>query len=201
MQHSIDISELILRAKSDDAAQEALLSLYRSYLRLLARTQVGAKLRTRVDASDLVQETLFQAFVSYEQFRGTTEKELLAWLRKILQSQLLQFLRTHSAAQRDFKLDRAIEVGTETSSLRLKSELAAAIETPSEQAIKREAEVLLSDAIERLPSDYRDVIALHHIEGLKFADVATRMNKTPAAAQRMWIRALQKLRSILKQND
>ena len=142
-----------------------------------------------------------QAFVSYEQFRGTTEKELLAWLRKILQSQLLQLLRTHNAAQRDFKLDRAIEVGMETSSARLKSGLVAGTETPSEQAMKREAEVLLADAIERLPPDYRDVIALHHIEGLKFVDVATRMNKTPAAAQRMWIRALQKLRSLLKQND
>ena len=43
---------------------------YRSYLRLLARAQLDGRVQQRVDASDIVQETLLEAHRSREQFRG-----------------------------------------------------------------------------------------------------------------------------------
>ena len=55
-----------------------LLELYRNYLRLLARTQIDLTLRVRLDASDLVQETLLEAFRDFQHFAGSTEKELVA---------------------------------------------------------------------------------------------------------------------------
>src|ERR1700682_633731 len=61
-----------------------LLELYRNYLKLLARAQVDLHLRSRADASDLVQETFLDACRDFRQFRGSTEAELMAWLRKIL---------------------------------------------------------------------------------------------------------------------
>src|SRR5438445_3677446 len=61
-----------------------LLELYRNYLRLLARTQIDLHLQGRVNPSDLVQETFLEAHRDFDQFRGRTEQEWLAWLRRIL---------------------------------------------------------------------------------------------------------------------
>src|SRR5262245_38976073 len=61
-----------------------LLELYRNYLSLVARTQIDLHLRAQVNPSDLVQETFLEAYRDFRQFHGTSEREFLAWLRRIL---------------------------------------------------------------------------------------------------------------------
>ena len=45
----------------------------RAYLIVLARQQLRTRLRVKVDASDVVQETLHEAVENWEQFRGASE--------------------------------------------------------------------------------------------------------------------------------
>ena len=52
----------------------------------------------------------------------------------------------------------------------------------------------MASALERLPDDYREIIMLRHLEGLPFADVAQRMNRTVASVQNLWVRALRRLK-------
>src|SRR3954471_2730346 len=61
---------------------------YRDYLHLLSRVAVDARLRALADSSDVVQQTLLRAQERIGQFRGSSEAELLAWLRAILARQL-----------------------------------------------------------------------------------------------------------------
>src|SRR5262245_46280846 len=61
-----------------------LLELYRNYLGLVARTQIDVHLRAQVNPSDVVQETFLEAYRDFQQFQGTTEREFLAWVRRIL---------------------------------------------------------------------------------------------------------------------
>ena len=70
--------------------------------------------------------------------------------------------------------------------------------SPSQRASRREQAVLLADALGRLPEDYREVIILHHLEGLKFPEVARRMGKTDDSVQKLWVRALASLRRSLE---
>src|SRR5689334_8802586 len=81
--------KLLHRARQGDRdSLGALLELYRNYLQLLARTQIDLHLQSRAHPSDVVQETFLEASRHFPQFRGTTEGELLAWLRRILIHQL-----------------------------------------------------------------------------------------------------------------
>src|SRR5919204_385049 len=78
----------------------ALLELYRNYLYLLARTQIDLHLQARANPSDVVQETFLNACRNFHQFRGTSEKELLGWLRRILLRNLARLVERQVLAQK-----------------------------------------------------------------------------------------------------
>jgi RNA polymerase sigma-70 factor (ECF subfamily) len=107
---------LAARVESD-AARGNLLEQYRDYLRLLARLQIDRRLQGKRDASEVVQEAFLQAHRCFEQFPGTTEAELAAWLRQILTSRLADQARRYlHARQRDVRLERALAVDIDRSS-------------------------------------------------------------------------------------
>lgn len=72
--------------------------------------------------------------------------------------------------------------------------------SPSRSAVRREEAVLLADALERLPKDYREVILLRNLEGLSFDVVAERMDRTVHSVKNLWARALGKLRDSMCNN-
>jgi hypothetical protein len=109
-----------------------LLELYRNYLTLLARMQIGRRLQGKVDAADLVQETFLAAHRDFAQFRGTTEAELVSWLRRILAGNLIDLLRRYCGAQRrDVRLERQLVDEVDESSRALGLVLPAKHSSPS----------------------------------------------------------------------
>ena len=167
-------------------------------MRLLARKHLGAELSARVDASDVVQDSLRQAAEDLEKFRGHSQAEWVGWLREILAMQLAQVVRRYFKTQRrDIRLERRLSVELDKSSRFLDKGLVAAQSTPSRQALRREQAVLLADALKQLPVDYREVIILSHLEGLSFAEVAKRMGRTLPSVDKLWVRALARLRRVL----
>jgi RNA polymerase sigma-70 factor, ECF subfamily len=176
-----------------------LLELYRNYLTLMARLQVGRRLQGKVDAADLVQETFLEAHRDFGQFRGLTEGELVAWLRRILASNLANMVRRYYGTQgRDMHLERELNQELDESWYALDRGLVSPHSSPSQQAARREQAVLLADALERLPEDYREAIVLRHLEGLSFPEVARRMGRTEDSVKKLWARALARLRRSLE---
>jgi RNA polymerase sigma-70 factor (ECF subfamily) len=185
------------RAGSEIATGQ-LLESYTTYLTLLARVQIGRRLQGKADAGDLVQETFLEAHRQMRNFRGTTEAELLAWLRRILAGQIALMLRRYLGTKgRDVKLERELAVQLDQSSQAMDAGLAATYSTPSQHASRREQAAILAEALDQLSSDYREVIVLRHIEGLSFPDVAARMGRTEDSVQKLWVRSLAKLRAAL----
>jgi RNA polymerase sigma-70 factor (ECF subfamily) len=194
-----DPEQLVALAQGGSApALGQVLELYRDYLTLLARLQISRRLQSKVDASDLVQETFLQAHEHFPHFRGSTEAELVAWLRQILATTLANLVRHYCGTQRrDVRLERDLAAELNESSQALDQALVAKQSSPSQRAARREQAVLLANALARLPAEYREVIILRHLEGLKFADVARRMGRTSDSVKKLWTPALAELRSLL----
>jgi RNA polymerase sigma-70 factor (ECF subfamily) len=188
--------ELLERARAGDLESFGqLLSQYRNYARLLARTLIGTTLRLRLDPSDLVQETFLEAHRDFPRFDGSTERELLAWLRRILARNLADQARRQKAGLRDYRRQVSLEAMLDRSSARMQQALAAVVSSPSAAAAQREQAVLLADALADLPPDYREVIILRNLERLRFEEVAARMGRSPGAVRMLWTRALERLSS------
>jgi RNA polymerase sigma-70 factor (ECF subfamily) len=189
---------LRLARRGDHPALGELLELYRNYLALLARLQIGRHLQGKVDASDLVQEAFLRAHRDFAMFRGNSEEELVSWLRHILAANLAMLVRRYCGTQRrNVRLERELEGELDASSRVLDRGLMASLSSPSQQAARREQAVLLADALRQLSDDHREVIILRHMEALAFPEVAERMGRSVDAVKKLWTRGLVQLRRLL----
>jgi RNA polymerase sigma-70 factor (ECF subfamily) len=186
---------LCLAREGSSYALGQLLETYRSYLLLLARLQIGRRLQGKVDPADVVQETFLRAHRDFARFRGSTEEEWTGWLRQILAARLGDVVRHFCGTRRrDVRLERELEGELDISSRILDQGLVAKLSSPSHQAARREQAVLLAEALEKLPEDYREVLILHHLEECKFPEVACRMGRSVDSVKKLWARALGRLR-------
>jgi RNA polymerase sigma-70 factor (ECF subfamily) len=173
------------------------LERYRAYLRLLARLQLGPQLRGKLDPSDLVQETLLKAHKHQQQFRGQSQAEWLAWLRKILANTLADFLRKYAP---ELALEHPLEDALEQSSVRMEALLAADQTPPSDQAAKHELLLRLAEALDDLPETQRSAVERRYLcdPPWRLKDIAQHLQRTEKAAADLVHRGLKKLRKLLE---
>src|ERR1041385_5341217 len=152
---------------------------YRSYLLMLARAQLNGRFGRRLDASDVVQQTLIKAYEAREQFRGKNDEELLAWLRKIMVHTLSNALRDQRREKRDIALERSLNAEIEDSSNCLAKWLCAEQNSASVKMAQAEQLLRISEAITALPEPQRDAIILKHFKGLSLAEVAKQLGRSP----------------------
>ena len=193
-----DLRRLIERARRQEpGALDRLLDSYRNYLRLLARTGLDASLQGKADPSDLVQDALLKASQRFAQFRGATDAELAGWLRQILARCLADFVRRYRTGGRRAGREQSLEQLLGRSSEAMERVLATNGHSPSASAERRDLGVVLSDALAELSEDHREVIVLHHLEGLGWDEVARRLGRTAGAVRMLWTRALKQLRPLI----
>jgi RNA polymerase sigma-70 factor (ECF subfamily) len=181
------------------------LELNRTYLTLLARTQIDLHLQGRVDASDVVQETFLDACRDFDHFRGSSPGEWVAWLRKILIYNLARVVQRQVVAQkrsarREVSLEQHVAV-MDRSSGRIETALVGRSSSPSSQAQRSERAARVADQLARLSSDYREVLVLRNLEGLPFSEVAQRMGRSAGAVRILWVRAVDQLRQLLQAEE
>ena len=82
---------------------------FRSYLNLMARMQLDRRLQSKLDSSDIVQQTMLQAHRAQGNFRGSSDKQLAAWLRQILARNVYHATRDYQRDKRDVRNERSIE--------------------------------------------------------------------------------------------
>src|SRR5262249_19770649 len=107
------------------------------------------------------------------------------------------FVRRYRTSVRRAGHERSLDQLLGQSSHALERILVSDGSSPSTSAQRRDLRVVLSDALADLSEDHREVIVLHHLQGLGWAEVARRMERTTGAVRMLWARALRQIRPLI----
>jgi RNA polymerase sigma-70 factor (ECF subfamily) len=174
------------------------MEIYSSYVRLMARLLFAGAVRVGLDASDLVQQTLLRAHRDLDTFAGATEPELVAWLRQLLVCCIADQAKHYSRRGRDLEWPELMRRALDRSNIAMQRALAAALNSPSSGLERRERAVLLANALEKIPADYREVFILRSLEHIPVEQIAVRMGCSANAVHKLWYRAMAGLKRELE---
>lgn len=174
------------------------LGKFREYLRLLARLQIGADLQGKLDLSGVVQQTLLEAYQTWEKLWKKSEAEQAAWMRQALANNLKDEVRRLRRGRRDVARECSLEQILDESSARIGAWLAVDESSPSQHAERHEQAIQVADALARLPESQRRAVELRHLKGLSVSDVAAELNCSRSAVVGLLHRGVQKLRAFLQ---
>lgn len=179
------------REGSSDAFAEIVRN-YWDYLNVVARGQISQDLKTKVGASDLVQQTLMIAFQNLPRFQGHSQNDLLNWLVRILKNQVATAGRTYRKTQkrslaREIRQEQLNQDWQQTSDPNQNP-------SASQMLLSREITERVKLALQDLPDHYATVIRLHNFERQTFEDIGTVLGKSAAAIRKIWVRAVLQLR-------
>jgi RNA polymerase sigma-70 factor (ECF subfamily) len=121
------------------------------------------------EARDLSQETFLRAFQAIEKFRG--DADLKTWLYRIAINQARNRWRWWRRRRRDatVSLDASVGECEQTVATHLKDANAS---DPEQEALARERQSQLREALQGLRNAYREAVVLRDIEGLTYEEIA-----------------------------
>lgn len=189
-----ELKGLLDRAtRGDHDALGGLLDHFRPQLRDMARQSIDRAILARTDESDVVQHSCLSAIEDFGQFVGKDVAQFAVWVRQIHERNIRNTIRDHAVSQK-----RA--VSREVSADAAAHGAPARITTPSQQAIKGERAVQITDAVAQLPDGQREAVRLRYLEGCSLLQVAELLGRTEDSVAGLLKRGLARLREIVK-ND
>jgi RNA polymerase sigma-70 factor (ECF subfamily) len=191
---------LALAATGDGAAWGALLTANQERLVRMVAFRMNPRLRSRIDAADVVQEAFTEASTHRDVYFRTPTVPLFLWLRGIVNNKLLELHRHHLGTRmRDANRDRPIEVSyrSDDTSSALCAHLTAGLTRASVAAVRGEATARLAGALDAMDPTDREVLAMRHFEQLTNAEAAQVLGIQERAAAKRYLRALERLKRIL----
>jgi RNA polymerase sigma-70 factor (ECF subfamily) len=197
-----DTEELLRRAGGGDAgARGALLDRHRRRLRRMVALRMHPRLAARLDPSDVVQETLAEADRRLDHYLHERPLPFYPWLRQLAWDRLVGQHRRHLRAARRSVLREQAEAPAlpDASAAELADRLLAHGESPSVGLQRQEDRGRVRTALAALPEPDREVLVLRYLEQLSAREVGAVLGVNEAAAKKRALRALQRLRGLLKE--
>ena len=178
------------------AAFDRLLRLHRPYLKRVIEMRMEPALRTRIDASDVVQET--QAVIAkgidyFVEHRPTTFR---IWIRRKGLDQLIDQRRRHIDAEKRSVLKE--HNLSDISSIAIARKLFSS--TPSKRLQQVELRERIHALISQLGGKHREILVMRHAEELSNAEVADLLDIDPNTARQRYGRALRQLAQLFAEN-
>ena len=192
------LSALLHNARTGSV--EALGQLFeacRGYLLTIARQEMAASLRAKVDAADVVQETFIEALRDFPAFRGETGPQLLGWLRGILRHNLADLAKHFGSRCRTLSQEVRLPDPQRLADARIRAFWAVGGPI-CEQLIAQEQRRALDAALHRLPQLYRRVLQLHFGERCSFVEIGNGLQRSLEAVRKMAGRAVERLRQEMR---
>lgn len=202
MRAESDEERLLVRLRAGDSqAQGELFMLHRQRLWRVIHFRLDRRLRGRIDADDVLQETFLSAASRITHFLDSTSFTFFIWLRTVAIQTLIDLHRRHIGTQQR-NAGREVSLLGEQESDATSSVMAAYLSgnltSPSGVAMRGELVEQLERAIDGMSAIDREVLALRHFEELTNSEVAEVLAIQEKAASIRYVRALKRLKEILE---
>jgi RNA polymerase sigma factor (sigma-70 family) len=141
------------------------------------------------DAQDLAQDVFLRAYRSLHTFRG--DARFTTWLHRLTVNLTLDWLRSRGRRPVQVPLETEGDDGSTY------SHIPSDEPTPEEQVLRQQRRQELLAAVEGLSPDYREVVVLHHFQGLSYQSIAERLGCPVRTVETRLYRARQQLKRVL----
>jgi RNA polymerase sigma-70 factor (ECF subfamily) len=195
-----DSEELLREAAAGNAqARERLLMRHQRRLLQFIRLRMDRRLAARVDAADVLQETLLEAVRQLPDYLRRRPLPFYPWLRQLALDGLAELHRCHVQTQKRSvsREERQVPPLSGQSALELAGQLLARGSSPSARLRHKELRARVQDALAQLAERDREVLVLRHLEHLAVAEIAAILGISEGAVYTRHLRALQRLRGLL----
>ena len=178
-----------------------ILERYRAYLECLTFIQIDPRLWRRFGWSDVVNQTLLEAYRDLAQLQQIDEADRNRLLRRMLLNNLLDRIEHERAEMRDYRREAFLDDALTGSSCNLQKWLATDAPGPDGRADAVERAARLADALTRLPQRECEALILQKYHGFSLAQIAEHLHCTTGAVAGLHARGLKRLRELLTDDD
>jgi RNA polymerase sigma-70 factor (ECF subfamily) len=176
-------------------AFDRLFERHRADLRRFVARRLDPRLRARVDASDILQETQLEAFRRMGDFLRRRPMPFQVWLWKTAYERLLKLRRFHvEAARRSVVCELGLP---DRSSLLLARPFLDVRSSPARQMERADLVSRVRQALGELGEMDREVLLMRNVDELPYREIACILGLDSAAARKRYGRALLRLRKLL----
>ena len=202
--NSEETQKLLVRASDgDEVAVNDLMERHRQSIRNMVAMRLDRQIAGRLDASDVVQDVLVEANRRLSSFIEDGKMPFHLWLRQLAKDRIIDMHRRHHALRRTVDKEQPLRAaaGIDRSSMDLVAQICDPQLTPAAANIRKELEGRFFEALEDLSEQDREIILMRHAERLGNGEVAQALGLSPAAAGMRYLRAVRRLREVLKDPD
>lgn len=188
-----------LRDGGEEAVAE-LFARYRDKLLRIVALRLDARLLSKVDCDDILQEAYVTASRRVGDYLERPSVPVFVWLRQVTTQVLIDTHRRYLDTQmRDVRqeLTHPLAGGQPGDSICLVNHLADSLTSPSQCAVRQELLAGMRVALKQLGDMDREVLMLRHLEELSNNEVAEILEIDKYAASKRYLRALARLREAM----
>lgn len=201
MSHAND--DLTAKIKAGDRdALAAFIESKQPQLLAFIEKRMSDKLRTKVEAGDILQELTVASLGSLDDVE-LGDRDPFSWLCQQAERRIIDTHRHHFGAQKRAKHS---EVGIHSplggsDEGEIADLLSASMTSASSAFSRQQKEFHMLQALEQMPEEAREALRLRYLEGLPSKEIAEQLGKTDGATRVLLSRSLAKLQEMLSQND
>lgn len=194
-----DISDLLTRvAEGSESAAQRLVGAHRDRLRRMIAARIDARLKSRVDPSDVVQDAMMEAARRLPEYSRSRSLPFYPWLRQLAWDRLIDLHHRHVTAQKRSVLRETRNFELTDASVELLVDCAGAkTSSPSREAIRNEMKARVREHLDGLDDVTREVLLMHYVEQMKLREIASVLELTESAVKSRHIRGLQRLAAAM----
>jgi RNA polymerase sigma factor (sigma-70 family) len=138
--------------------------------------------RNEQDAQDITQEAYLRAFRFFPSFRGGDAR---SWIMKIVRNTCYTWLRENRPLQGAMEFDENLFPPD------------SRVPNPEEVVLQNDSGTLVRKALEKLPTNFREVLVLRELEGLSYGEIANITGMPLGTVMSSLSRARDRLRQAL----